>query len=101
MSDITQEIILSGSIKTGETLSGTLNTQATLSAGVYIPEIVDLGEPYEGEYTVVPEFATQVLPTANKRMQDDVTVHAIPYYEVTNPTGGTPVYIGMEVDIDG
>ncbi|MBQ6679563.1 MAG: hypothetical protein IJM76_06020 [Lachnospiraceae bacterium] len=51
---------------------------------------------YEGEYTVTPKMVEQVLETADKRMLDDVTVRAIPYYEVGNDQGGTTVYIAME-----
>lgn len=93
MSSITQTV----------SVVGTISSQGSLTGTVSKPEIVGEGggEVYEGEYTVTPDFSTQVLPTAHKRMMDDVTVHAIPYYEVTNPEGGTTVYIGMEVDIDG
>ena len=36
------------------------------------------GEPYTGEYTVTPSTETQTLPTANKKLTDDVTVNPIP-----------------------
>ena len=49
------------------------------------------GEPYEGEYTVIPKAnAPTVLETAGK------TLSKIPYYETSNPTGDT-VYIASEV----
>lgn len=49
---------------------------------------------YEGEYTVDPDFSEQVLPTAFKVLQDDVTVNAIEVERVSNLQGGTTVYIG-------
>ena len=39
-------------------------------------------------------YAGQTLPTASKTMYTDVTVKAIPYYDVSNPSGGTTIYIG-------
>ena len=34
-------------------------------------------------------------------MKDDVTVKKIPFYNVSNTAGGTTVYIGKEVEING
>lgn len=50
--------------------------------------------PYEGEYTVTPKIVSQTMETANKRMTEDVTVKAIPYYEVSNEHNGKTVIIG-------
>lgn len=55
------------------------------------------GDPYEGEYAVTPKVDAQTMPTRDKVMMDDVTVKAIPYYEVSNNAGGDTVYIGSEV----
>lgn len=55
------------------------------------------GERYEGTYEVTPTVDAQTLPTAQKVMEEDVVVHKIPYYEVSNNTGGTTVTIGNEV----
>lgn len=53
-------------------------------------------DPYEGDYTVTPKVASQMLGTKGKVMADDVTVLAIPYYDTSNPYG-TTIYIGSEV----
>lgn len=58
--------------------------------------IID-GEHYMGEYEVTPDFNTQVLETAQKMMDDDVTVHPIPVHRTSNPYG-TTVYIGGILD---
>ena len=55
------------------------------------------GDPYMGEYTVVPKMDPQVLETAGKIMLDDVTVREIPVFRVSNNSGGTTVYIAKEV----
>ena len=58
-------------------------------------------EYYEGEYEITPKVESQIMPTAQKTMTDDVTVHAIPYFDVSNHAGGSTVYIGSEVMIYG
>jgi hypothetical protein len=50
---------------------------------------------YDGSYEIVPlAFTDTVMNTEGKRMEDDVTVLAIPYYETTNEGGGYTVIIG-------
>lgn len=51
-------------------------------------------EPYEGSYVVTPRTSEQTLPTQNTVLIDDVTVHKIPYSEVSNNAGGTTSTIG-------
>ena len=46
------------------------------------------GTPYAGSYEATPTMAEQVLPTRSKTMHDDVTVHAIPFTQTSNPSGG-------------
>lgn len=58
-------------------------------------------ETYDGEYMVTPSPEAQVLETAKKLMKDDVTVKKIPFYNVSNTAGGSTVYIGKEVEING
>lgn len=53
---------------------------------------------YRGIYVVTPRAYSQtVLETADKIMRDDVTVLEIPYYEVSNLSGGYTVNIAEEV----
>lgn len=54
-------------------------------------------EYYQGEYVVTPKmFEGTVLPTKEKTMSDDVIVLEVPFYEVSNESGGTTVYIATE-----
>lgn len=53
---------------------------------------------YNGPYQVVPSVATTVLTTADKVMDDDVIVHPIPFFEVSNTAGGNTIYIGGEIE---
>lgn len=55
-----------------------------------VPDVKD----YEGKYDVTPAADAQVLETKDKRMRDNVTVKAIPFFEVSNNSGGNTVYIG-------
>lgn len=52
---------------------------------------------YEGDYIVTPKVAQQTLPTAQKLMEADVLVKAIPFFNTSNTSGGSTVYIGNEV----
>lgn len=53
---------------------------------------------YNGEYEITPQIESQTLLTAQKYMSDDVTVKEIPYYSVSNTSGGNTVYIGSELE---
>ena len=54
-------------------------------------------EEYKGSYEVTPQVQEQTLSTARKVMRDDIKVKEIPYFEVSNNSGGNTVYIGSEV----
>lgn len=75
---------LSGRIGRPNDMSGNINIDPS-------PEI----ESYDGDYIVIPKaFTEQVLETKEKKMEDNVTVKEIPYYETSNIEGGSTVYIG-------
>ena len=61
--------------------------------GEIVPVYADV-DPYTGNYEVIPKTTAQILETAQKLMTDDLTVKAIPYYEVSNNQGGLTVVIG-------
>lgn len=52
---------------------------------------------YDGPYEAIPKVEAQTLHTAKKLMTDDVTVHGVPFYEVSNDQGGNTVYIAKEL----
>lgn len=49
---------------------------------------------YNGPYRVVPKIGDQFLRTAQTALEDDITVYAIPYAEVSNLSGGMTATIG-------
>lgn len=55
------------------------------------------GEIYDGDYTVTPKVAAQTMKTKGKAMVDDVTIKAIPFFNVSNTSGGSTVYIAREI----
>lgn len=55
------------------------------------------GEEYSGEYVMTPKVREQIMQTKDKVMTDDVTIKSIPFFDVSNNSGGTTVYIGDEV----
>ena len=54
-------------------------------------------EEYEGDYIVTPKVESQTMPTKNKLLTEDVTIKSIPFYNVSNTSGGSTVFIGNEV----
>ena len=52
--------------------------------------------PYTGEYEVTPKtYEEQILPTRNKKLNNNITVKKIPQFEVSNEYGNTLI-IGEE-----
>ncbi len=70
--------LLEGSLSSGTIL---IDSELDIGSGGRLPN-------YEGDYTVIPKVYEQTLATKNKSMTDDVTVEAVPYAEVSNPSGG-------------
>lgn len=58
------------------------------------------GKPYVGEYSITPKVEKQTILTKDRVMLDDVTVHAIPFFEVSNQAGGNTIYIAGEVEME-
>lgn len=54
-----------------------------------------VGAPeYSGPYDITPLFSAQVLPTAKRLMQQNLTIKKIPQYEVSNDSNGYTLIIG-------
>ena len=64
-----------------------LGTPAAIGIGFH-------GEPYDGPYTVTPDFETQELATKDRLLKDNVTVDPIAVARVENPAGGKTIFIG-------
>jgi hypothetical protein len=89
-------------INAKQSLSGTLVKKTQIVGNVGISTgVVDVTEQYEGDYEVVPTVDGFTLPTRRKLMTQDLTIKEIPYYDVSNTSGGSTVYIGEEIEIYG
>lgn len=88
---LSASVDLSGLIAMQSALSGAISAVIELVGNVSMPETF---ERFDGSYTVVPAVAAKSLQTKDRLMSDDVTVTAIPYYEVSNPQGGSTIVIG-------
>ena len=66
--------------------------------GVRIGDAVTIQlHSYEDTYEVTPGIYEEVtLATKNKAMKEDVVVHKVPQYEVSNEAGGTTLIMGDE-----
>lgn len=69
---------------------------AAVAVGASPVQIVEHQNLYIGEYTITPDITPVVLPTRDKLMADDITVHKIPLWEIGNPQGGKTILIGGE-----
>lgn len=72
-------------------LIGSVSSQGTLKGKLSMPTGY---EDYSGKYEVTPKAEPQTMQTNDKHMTDDVTIKAIPYYEVSNNAGGNTLNIG-------
>ena len=84
---------LKGTITAPACLTGKISGNSNNLGGVIT--FSDGITTYSGDYTITPRVQSQTMNTKNKKMEDNVTVLAIPYYETSNLKGKT-VYIGGE-----
>lgn len=92
--DISPSNVSVGQLKA--VVSNTVSLIGKLNPANKLQGIISAIEPvesYKGVYTITPKIDSQTMRTKNKKMEDNVTVLAIPYYETSNLTGKT-VYIG-------
>lgn len=75
-----------------------LNSNININFGEFqtITEYIG-GDKYEGEYVVTPKVIEQSLPTKEKVLIEDITIKEIPFYNVSNASGGNTVYIGDKI----
>ena len=101
---------LSARLGTNQNLSARFGTDAKLEArfgadkklGVGFGEVQKVieyvgGKPYEGDYVITPKVEAQTLPTKEKVLIEDMTVKSIPFFNVSNTSGGSTVYIAKEI----
>lgn len=92
------ENTLSGTIAKPQGLTGGIAAEKKLEGVLATVHTANVST-YTGKYEVTPKVEGQALKTKQKYMIDDVTVHAIPYFDVSNTAGGSTVYIGTEIEL--
>lgn len=90
---------LTGSIAGESALSGRLVYEGHL-AGSLATAYSSAGVKYDGDYEVTPTVEGTKLSTRDKFMVDDVKIKAIPFYEVSNASGGNTVFIAGEIEME-
>ena len=72
----------------------TIDTLVPLDGELVILPTIE-APPYIGSYEAPPvAYADIILNTSGKRMENDVVISEIPYYETSNESGGYTVIIG-------
>ena len=80
-----------------EVVGTSVNQTVGVAQGVItVPVYKDVPE-YQGVYDVTPKVVEQRMETKNKVLRDDVIIKSIPFFNVSNTSGGSTVYIGNEV----
>ena len=82
------EIRHSGETVTVTSLRGTVEARSPSYEVDVVSGVLAGGTPFTGSYEVTPTMGEQVLPTRAKTMREDVTVHAVPFTQTTNESGG-------------
>lgn len=95
MPSICAKVRIVGTLRNQTSIKGSLRRELSIAGHVVVPHL--LGEVYTGTYVVTPDVDEQVLPTQYKQLERDITVKSIPYFDVSNTSGGRTVYIGSEV----
>ena len=62
-----------------------------------VTHVADSVTRYNGDYEVTPKIVAQSLPTAETYLEQDVHIKSIPFFEVSNTSGGNTIFIGNEV----
>lgn len=94
-----QAATITGTILQTGAISGALSQEGRLTGNLATAYSTS-AQKYEGEYEVTPTVNGQTLETKQKLMTDDVTIHAIPFFEVGNNSGGNTVYIANELEME-
>lgn len=69
-------------------------TQTIKISNDYRPSVPSDYPIYEGAYEATPKVTAQIMPTAQKVMEKDFRVNAIPYSKTPNNKGGNTISIG-------
>ena len=92
MSNLAAAPVIHGEVIDDAAITGIVSQRGAIGASVQPGG--SAMERYPGPYDVTPTVDGQTLPTAKRRMTDDLSINPIPYAAVSNPAGGRTVTIG-------
>lgn len=84
---------ITGKVRKGNVITGNASSSDSIM-GVVSHGPTNNCKMYSGDYEVTPKIQEQVLNTYDRHMNDDVTIKAIPYFEVSNEQGQTVIIGG-------
>ena len=90
---------ISGKVDSRQSLNGCISQEAKVT-GNLATAYTTSAKPYEGDYEVTPTVDGLRLETKQKYMTDDVTILAIPFFEVGNTSGGNTVFIADGIEME-
>lgn len=82
-----------------ETINGVVSSKKQITGNIALSSEIPTNF-YDGPYEVTPMVEAQTVQTKDKYMSDDLTVKSIPYFDVSNTSGGSTVYIGSQIEIN-
>lgn len=86
---------LSGCLSSDCSISGELSGQNGMIGDISISNNIP---EYIGDHIITPSSKSDiVLNTKDKKLNENITVIKIPYYQTSNTDGGETVYIAEEV----
>lgn len=98
--EVESEIVIHGEISLSSEEDGDSSVDLLLDGIEGSFYIIEAGahEIYGGDYDITPQSVAQTLLTADKLMEDNVTIRKIPTYEVSNDSGGKTFYIAESLE---
>lgn len=74
-----------------KTLTASLNSTTRIYGAVHL---LDGYDSYNGSYEVTPKLTEQIIDVSDKKMDEDMIIKPIPFYEVSNEKGMTVIIGG-------
>lgn len=94
-------VVIGGHVQLSQTIDGdaTLSNSINGQFGTFYEVSRETHETYDGAYELTPStYLEQTLNTKDKILEDDITVHKVPYWETSNEYGLT-IYIGNDSEV--
>lgn len=96
---VSQTGTLTGTISGSQTLTGQISQEISIVGN--LATAYSFGSvKYDGDYEITPTVNGLTMETKDRYMTENVKIHAIPFFEVGNTSGGNTVYIAGEIEME-